>query len=49
MNFPWFNTPRYWQEQLQHLREQAVLLEEVLERFEKPASQAKHGGGLSIS
>jgi Ser/Thr protein kinase RdoA (MazF antagonist) len=28
LNFPWFNTPRYWQEQLQHLNEQAVLLEE---------------------
>lgn len=34
LNFPWFNTPRYWQEQLQHLREQAVLLEEANERFE---------------
>lgn len=26
-NFPWFNTPRYWQEQLQHLREQSELLD----------------------
>ncbi len=26
LNFPWFNTPRYWQEQLQHLREQEALL-----------------------
>jgi len=33
MNFPWFNTPRYWQEQLQHLREQAVLLSEANEKF----------------
>lgn len=22
LNFPWFNTPRYWQDQLQHLNEQ---------------------------
>ena len=27
LNFPWFNTPRYWQDQLQHLHEQLVLLE----------------------
>ncbi|MEW5710283.1 MAG: serine/threonine protein kinase [Pseudomonadota bacterium] len=26
--FPWFHTPRYWQEHLLHLREQAVRLEE---------------------
>lgn len=26
LNFPWFNTPRYWQEQLDHLNEQAELL-----------------------
>ncbi|WP_333841587.1 serine/threonine protein kinase [Pelomicrobium sp.] len=26
--FPWFNTPRYWQEHLLHLREQAARLEE---------------------
>jgi Ser/Thr protein kinase RdoA (MazF antagonist) len=26
LNFPWFNTARYWQEQLHHLREQADLL-----------------------
>lgn len=25
LNFPWFNTPRYWQDQLQHLNEQATL------------------------
>lgn len=31
LNFPWFNTPRYWQEQLQHLREQVPLLEQALE------------------
>src|SRR3990167_931711 len=30
LSFPWFNTPRYWQEQLQHLREQAVLLDDAL-------------------
>lgn len=28
LNFPWFNTPRYWQEQLQHMREQLELLQE---------------------
>lgn len=27
INFPWFNTVRYWQEQLQHLNEQAMLLD----------------------
>jgi len=27
LNFPWFNTPRYWQEQLQNLTEQFRLLE----------------------
>ncbi len=26
LNFPWFNKPRYWQEQLQDLREQLYLL-----------------------
>ncbi len=26
-SFPWFNTPRYWQEQLQYLREQIDLLD----------------------
>jgi Ser/Thr protein kinase RdoA (MazF antagonist) len=30
LNFPWFNTPRYWQEQLQHLNEQAFLLDEAI-------------------
>jgi Ser/Thr protein kinase RdoA (MazF antagonist) len=29
LNFPWFNTARYWQEQLQHLREQSEILELV--------------------
>jgi Ser/Thr protein kinase RdoA (MazF antagonist) len=29
LNFPWFNTPRYWQEQLQHLNEQSELLDLV--------------------
>jgi Ser/Thr protein kinase RdoA (MazF antagonist) len=28
LNFPWFNTPRYWQEQLQSLTEQLNLLEQ---------------------
>ena len=27
-NFPWFNTPRYWEEQILALREQAALLDE---------------------
>lgn len=27
LNFPWFNTPRYWEEQMRHLQEQAHLLE----------------------
>jgi Ser/Thr protein kinase RdoA (MazF antagonist) len=27
LNFPWFNTPRYWQNQLQNLRDQAYLLD----------------------
>lgn len=27
LNFPWFNTPLYWQNQLQHLRDQADLLD----------------------
>lgn len=31
LNFPWFNTPRYWQDQLQHLNEQSELLDQVLE------------------
>lgn len=31
LNFPWFNTPRYWQEQLQHLNEQISLLDQTLE------------------
>lgn len=34
LNFPWFNTPRYWQEQLQHLREQDALLAEVNEQID---------------
>ena len=28
LNFPWFNTRRYWEEQLQHIREQSQLLDE---------------------
>jgi len=28
MNFPWFNTQRYWEEHLQHLREQLSALDE---------------------
>lgn len=28
LNFPWFNTPRYWQEQVQHLQEQVDLIDE---------------------
>lgn len=31
LNFPWFNTATYWQEQLQHFREQVGILDEVLE------------------
>lgn len=31
LNFPWFNTPRYWQDQLHHLNEQFHLLEQSLE------------------
>jgi Ser/Thr protein kinase RdoA (MazF antagonist) len=27
LNFPWFNTPRYWQEQLQNLKEQLYNLD----------------------
>ncbi len=34
LNFPWFNTPNYWQEQLQHLREQVGVLDKVLEKDE---------------
>lgn len=30
LSFPWFNTPHYWQEQLQNLLEQSNLLDEVL-------------------
>lgn len=29
LNFPWFNTPRYWQDQLQNLNEQLDLLENI--------------------
>jgi Ser/Thr protein kinase RdoA (MazF antagonist) len=28
LSFPWFNTPRYWQQQLQDMREQLMLLQE---------------------
>lgn len=31
LNFPWFNTPRYWQDQLQNLNEQATLLDQAIE------------------
>lgn len=31
-NFPWFNTPRYWEDQLQQLREQAFVLEALLNK-----------------
>ena len=27
LNFTWFNTPRYWEQQLQHMQEQVQLLE----------------------
>lgn len=30
LNFPWFNTARYWQDQLQNLRDQAYLLDQCL-------------------
>lgn len=29
INFPWFNTPRYWQDQLFHFNEQIVLLDQI--------------------
>jgi Ser/Thr protein kinase RdoA (MazF antagonist) len=28
-SFPWFNTPSYWQEQLQNLQEQLYLLDQL--------------------
>lgn len=28
LNFPWFNTPRYWQEQLQYLQQQLTVLDQ---------------------
>lgn len=31
-NFPWFNTPAYWQTQLYNVQEQIILLDETLER-----------------
>lgn len=34
LNFPWFNTPRYWQDQLQHLNEQSELLDGVIEEID---------------
>lgn len=34
LNFPWFNTPRYWQEQLQHLTEQVTLIDFAMEKME---------------
>lgn len=33
MSFPWFNTPRYWQDQVQHLGEQVNILDEVLDKI----------------
>jgi len=30
-SFPWFNTPRYWQEQLQNMQEQSDLLDRACE------------------
>ena len=32
INFPWFNTLRYWHEQLQNLREQSEVLAEALDK-----------------
>lgn len=29
-SFPWFNTPRYWQEQLQHFSEQLGILRDII-------------------
>lgn len=34
LNFPWFNTPRYWQEQIQHLTEQVSLIDLAMEKRE---------------
>jgi Ser/Thr protein kinase RdoA (MazF antagonist) len=34
LSFPWFNTPRYWQDQLQHLNEQSALLDVINEEDE---------------
>lgn len=33
LNFPWFNTPKYWEEQMRYLSEQNHLLDEVLENL----------------
>jgi Ser/Thr protein kinase RdoA (MazF antagonist) len=33
LNFPWFNTRSYWQEQLANLNEQLLLLEQAEEKF----------------
>lgn len=33
LSFPWFNTPRYWQDQMQNLGDQVYLLDEVLEKL----------------
>lgn len=33
LNFPWFNTPRYWQEQLKGLHEQIPLLDFAIEKM----------------
>lgn len=39
LNFPWFNTPRYWQDQLQHLNEQLVLLEAAIDLMVNPEDE----------
>lgn len=33
LNFPWFNTSRYWQEQWQHLNAQSILLDQTHENM----------------
>lgn len=33
LNFPWFNTLNYWQEQLQNLIQQTILLEEMADEW----------------
>ncbi|WP_148340584.1 serine/threonine protein kinase [Aquicella siphonis] len=36
LNFPWFNTPRYWQDFLQNLNEQNALLDLSLDKMRHP-------------